>query len=88
MGEEVVFPMELARFRIDTVNKTGVVGRKQEPGLRIDRDGRNRTMDIVVDPDRAGLRDIAGAGRIDAREPPDPGPCSGSCPIATYTRPL
>src|SRR5437763_17022548 len=65
-------PVRFARLRIEAVDKSRKITHKQQTGIRIDRDGRDASVKLVVAPGLAGLRDVSGFRGIDAGQNADP----------------
>src|SRR6266568_459475 len=70
VGLQVVGPIDLARFGIQTMKEAGEIA-DEEQSVGGDRHRRNAAMDLVVLPNRAGLGDVAGPRRVDAAQDAD-----------------
>src|SRR5205807_3035169 len=67
----VVRPVKLPRLGVEAMNEAGEIADQQQTSVRVNRDRRDAAVDFVVAPDFAGLRDVAGPGRVNAGQDAD-----------------
>src|SRR5439155_25160664 len=66
MRFHVVRPVELAGTGVEAIHEAGQVADEHEAGVRVNRNRRDTAVDLIVAPDLAGRRDVAGPGGVDA----------------------
>ena len=71
MGFHIVFPIFLARLRIEAKDESTIVRNEQKSVGRIDAYRRNRPVNFFKIPNQTCLRDIAHLRGIDTNQAPD-----------------